>query len=195
MNKHSLILLGLVVLFITGGCVSYQASIKPPIGAICNFKAPLTTDFHNTDVGMATKKASIKKVGNYFKKLSVQELKEVSDIGPKVAESINNWFKDRHNEVLLEKLEKGGVEVTGYHEKTKGVFAGLNICLTGSLSSMSRPRAKELIENNGGHFNSDVTHKTNVVMVGSKPGSKVQKAKELKIEIWDEKKFLEKLKK
>lgn len=53
--------MGLVVLFITGGCVSYQASIKPPIGAICNFKAPLTTDFHNTDVGMATKKASIKK--------------------------------------------------------------------------------------------------------------------------------------
>jgi DNA ligase (NAD+) len=143
----------------------------------------------------SNKKAAIKKIGNYFKKLSVQELKEVSDIGPKVAESINNWFKDRHNEVLLEKLEKGGVEVMGYHEKTKGVFAGLNICLTGSLSSMSRPRAKELIENNGGHFNSDVTHKTNVVMVGSKPGSKVQKAKELKIEIWDEKKFLEKLKK
>jgi len=94
---------------------------------------------------------------------------------------------------LLEKLEKGRVKVIGYHEKTKGVFAGLNICLTGSLKSVSRPRAKELIENNGGHFNSDVTYKTNVLIAGSEPGSKLEKAKELKIEIWDEKKFLEKI--
>ena len=140
------------------------------------------------------RKVSIKEVANYLKKLSIQELEEISDIGPKVAESINNWFKDRHSEVLLEKLEKGRVKVIGYHEKTKGVFAGLNICLTGSLKSVSRPRAKELIENNGGHFNSDVTYKTNVLIAGSEPGSKLEKAKELKIEIWDEKKFLEKIK-
>jgi len=81
-----------------------------------------------------------------------------------------------------------------FREKTTGVFAKLNICLTGSLESMSRPRAKEIIENNGGHFNSDVTSKTNILITGDDPGSKLEKAKKMGIEIWDEKIFLTKIK-
>ena len=142
----------------------------------------------------ANKKVSIPELEKYFKSISIQELEEISDIGPKVAESIAEWFKDKFDDMLLKKLDAGGVEVFGFYEKTKGIFAGLGICLTGSLTSMSRPRAKEIIENNGGHFNSDVTHKTNLVIVGDKPGSKLKKAKDLGIKIWDEKEFLNKIK-
>ncbi len=135
---------------------------------------------------------SILELQKYFENLSQEELEEISDIGPKVALSIKNWFKDYHNRQFLKKIEKAGVEVLGYYEKNKGIFAGLNICLTGGLKSMSRSRAKEIIENNGGHFNSEITSKTDIVIVGDNPGSKLKKAKDLKIEIWDEKKFLKK---
>ena len=141
------------------------------------------------------KKVSINEFENYFKKISAQDLEEIQDIGPKVALSIKEWFADRYDDALLKKLDKGGVEIIGYHEKTKGAFAGMNICLTGSLESMSRPRAKEIIQNSGGHFNSDVTNKTDALIVGADPGSKLEKAKKLGIEIWDEKKFLDKIKK
>ena len=140
------------------------------------------------------KKISINEFENYFKKISAEDLEEIEDIGPKVALSIKEWFADRYDDALLKKLDKGGVEIIGYHEKTRGVFAGLNICLTGSLESMSRPRAKEIIQNSGGHFDSDVTHKTNILVAGADPGSKLEKAKKLGIEIWDEKVFLEKMK-
>jgi DNA ligase (NAD+) len=137
---------------------------------------------------------SIKKIRQYFENISLEELEEISDIGPKVAQSIVDWFKNPFNRKLLEKLDNYGVKVLGYYEKNKGVFAGLNICITGTLESMSRQQAKEIIENNGGHFNSDVSAKTNVLIVGSDFGSKFNKAKKLGIEIWDEKKFLEKIK-
>ena len=78
-------------------------------------------------------------------------------------------------------------------KKQKEIFAGLNICLTGSLVSMSRPRAKELIENNGGHFNPMLPTRRISSYVGAEPGSKLQKAKELKIEIWNEAAFLKKI--
>lgn len=140
------------------------------------------------------KNVSINEFENYFKKISSEELEEIQDIGPKVAVSIKEWFLDRYDDALLKKLDKGGVEIIGYHEKTKGVFAGLNVCLTGSLESMSRPRAKEIIQNSGGHFNSDVTHKTNILIAGADSGSKLEKAKKLGIEIWNEKMFLGKIK-
>ncbi len=140
-------------------------------------------------------KISISEFQKYFNKLSLEEFEEMSDIGPKVALSIKNWFKDSHNKKLLDALEKSGVEILGYHEKNKGIFSGFNICLTGGLKSMSRPRAKEMIENNGGHFNSEITTKTNIVIAGDNPGSKLKKAESLKIEIWNEKKFLDKLSK
>ncbi|HPW34434.1 MAG TPA: NAD-dependent DNA ligase LigA [Candidatus Paceibacterota bacterium] len=139
-------------------------------------------------------KVTIELLGRFFSSLSPQEFEEMSDIGPKVSKSIKDWFEEKRNQILLQKLSKNGVELEPFREKTTGVFAKLNICLTGSLESMSRPRAKEIIENNGGHFNSDVTSKTNILIAGDDPGSKLEKAKKMGIEIWDEKIFLTKIK-
>ena len=93
----------------------------------------------------------------------------------------------------MKNLEKAGIELIPLKEKVRGVLAGFNVCLTGTLSSISRQRAKEVIENEGGHFNSEITSSTNIVVVGANPGSKYQKARERGMEIWDEEKFLRKL--
>ncbi len=135
----------------------------------------------------------IKEVANFFEKISLEELKEISDIGEKVASSIKEWFSNKRNQKFLEKLNQAGIKLLPLQEKTSGVLAGLNICLTGTLQSMSRQQAKELIENNGGHFHSTLTSSVKIVIVGQNPGSKYKKALERKLEIWDEKKFLEKI--
>jgi DNA ligase (NAD+) len=136
----------------------------------------------------------INNLENYYKNISIEELESISDIGPKVSQGIKEWFRDKFDDALLKKLEAGGVKLIGFKEKAGGIFSGLRICLTGSLLSMSRPRAKEIIVSEGGHFDSDVNLKTDVLIVGNEPGSKLEKARKLGIEIWDEKMFLNKIK-
>lgn len=126
-----------------------------------------------------------------FEKLSLDNLQEVQDIGPKVAQSIYDWFREPRNVKFLERLEKAGVTVTAEPRSTSsGKFAGKTFVLTGSLESMSREAAKEKIRALGGDASESVSKETDYVVAGSEPGSKYEKAKELGVPILDEKEFL-----
>ncbi len=118
------------------------------------------------------------------------ELMSVREIGPIVADSIRAFFDNRKNLKVLEKLQKAGVEFPRL-EQTKGPqpLAGQTFVLTGELSSMSRAEAKSLIENLGGRVASSVSSKTDVVVVGDHPGSKLEKAKALGIRTMGEDQF------
>lgn len=136
-----------------------------------------------------------KQILNIFSEISVEELRDVNDIGEVVAKSVCGWFLDQHNIKMMEDLDDLGVVTKVAKDKKGGIFKGFYVCLTGSLNSMSRQRAKEIIEKNGGHSQSDVTQKTNILIAGEDPGSKLKKAQEFGIEIWDEKRFLNKIEK
>lgn len=136
------------------------------------------------------------KIAEYFSKLSIDDLQEISDVGPTVARSIYNWFHDARNVKLLEKLDKSGVEVeipsfrpTGDHPQG-GRFQGKSFVLTGELESMTRDEAKEKIRELGGDVSLSVSKNTDFVVVGKNPGSKYDKAMELGVKIVAEKEFL-----
>jgi DNA ligase (NAD+) len=124
-----------------------------------------------------------------FQKFSLNDLQKIPGIGPKVAESINSWFREARNIKLLEKLEKVGIKIVK-EGVTGGKFAGKTFVLTGSLEAMSREEAKEKIRALGGAVSESVGKKTDYVVVGSEPGSKYDKAKKLGIKILSEKEFL-----
>ncbi len=130
-----------------------------------------------------------------FKSLSLENLQEIPDIGPKVAQSIYDWFKKERNIRFLEKLENVGVEITGYKlQATSYKLHGLIFVLTGTLKSLSRDEAKEKIRALGGDVSESVSKKTDYLVAGSEPGSKFEKAKQLNVKTLDEKEFLALLK-
>ena len=122
--------------------------------------------------------------------MSLDTLQEIPDIGPAVATSIHEWFSDRHNVDLLRRLESLGITLT-VEQKTQGtLLAGKTFVLTGTLESMSRDEAKEKIRALGGELSESVSKKTTFVVAGADPGSKLQKAQQLGVEILDEPAFL-----
>jgi len=128
-----------------------------------------------------------------LKKASEEQLAEIIDIGPIVAQSISDWFSDKQNLELLSDLEKAGVEVSKqkvFVEKS-GSLTGKKIVVTGSLESLSREEAKQKIRQAGGDWVSSVSRNTDYVVVGEEPGSKYDKAKKLGVKIIDEKEFLD----
>lgn len=137
---------------------------------------------------------SISDVVAQGKGYSLETLQELSDVGPRVAESIYEWFHDAHSQELLKKLERAGIILEKTPRPQKGVFSGKTFCITGTLATMSRPHAKELLEKEGGVFHSTITKEVSVVVVGEDAGSKLKKAQELGIEIWDEDRFLKEIK-
>jgi len=133
----------------------------------------------------------IKDIGRTFEKLSLEALQEVPDIGPKVAQSIYDWFHADRNRKFLERLEKAGVEVEALKKsETTGKLAGKTFVVTGSLESMSRDEAKEKIRAQGGEASESVSKKTDYVVVGAEPGSKYEKAQKLGVRTIDEREFL-----
>lgn len=130
-------------------------------------------------------------IARIIQKFDMEKLEEIPDIGPKVAESIYEWFEDKRNVSLLEKLEKAGVRIEEMKETKKGrKLEGKTFVLTGSLSSMSREAAKDKIRELGGDISESVSKKTSYVIVGDEPGSKYEKAKKLGVQTIDEKEFL-----
>ena len=119
------------------------------------------------------------------------ELHSIHEIGPKIAESIVRYFKDRKNIEILERLRKAGVrlEVRPKELKQRGALARKTFVLTGTLQSFTREEAKALIEGQGGKVTSSVSAKTDYLVVGEGPGSKVAKAKALGVRILDEDEF------
>jgi DNA ligase (NAD+) len=117
------------------------------------------------------------------------EINNLANIGPVVSKSIYEYFQDKTNLHFIEKLIKNGVSI--YHEKAKSLkLSGHTFVLTGTLSSMSRDDAKKKIIENGGSVASSVSANTTYVVVGDKPGSKYNEAKELGVKILSEEEFL-----
>jgi DNA ligase (NAD+) len=119
-----------------------------------------------------------------------EELQTVPDIGPRIAESIVTFFKDKRHIEVIERLRNAGVKFEIEKKSVKGKLIGRTFVLTGSLSSMTREQAKEMIEEQGGRVASSVSKNVDVVIVGEEAGSKLEKAKQLSIELWDEEKFI-----
>jgi DNA ligase (NAD+) len=134
----------------------------------------------------------IKDIADFFKKLTLEDLQKAPDIGPKVAQSIYDWFRDSKNGEFLKRLARAGVTVMGEHHGAGAEkFTGKTFVLTGSLVSLAREAAKEKIRALGGDVSESVSAKTDYVVAGSEPGSKYEKAKKLGVQVINEKQFLE----
>jgi DNA ligase (NAD+) len=124
---------------------------------------------------------------------SVEQLQETPDVGPVVAESIAGFFREGHNREVIEQLRAAGVTWTEAEPAAKpaaGPFTGKIVVLTGTLAAMSRDAAKDRIESLGGKVTGSVSKKTDFVVAGEDAGSKLDKAKELGVEVLDEGEFL-----
>jgi len=129
-----------------------------------------------------------------LQKTSREELEEIEGVGGVVAQSIVEWFKDKHNKDTLERLLDDINIISADKKKGKLPLAGKTFVLTGSLLKLSRDNAKEKIRTLGGKVSSSVSLQTNFVVAGSDPGSKHKKAKELGVKILDEETFLKMIK-
>jgi DNA ligase (NAD+) len=119
-----------------------------------------------------------------------EELEEVPEVGPKVAASIVEFFSEPANLKLIKKLNKAGVHPTAEKRKVKSdKFAGKSFVFTGGLANRSREEAGEIVQQHGGKVSGSVSKKTDYVVVGTDPGSKYDKAKELGVTILSETEF------
>jgi DNA ligase (NAD+) len=127
---------------------------------------------------------------------SVEEIEAIYEIGPKVAQSVVDWFATEGNQRLVQRLKDAGVRTEeAAHAERSDAFAGKQFVLTGSLESMTRDEAKAAIEARGGRVTSSVSKKTTYVVAGRDPGSKLDKAKELGVAHVDEQGFRDLLEK
>ncbi|HYW48200.1 MAG TPA: NAD-dependent DNA ligase LigA [Bryobacteraceae bacterium] len=126
---------------------------------------------------------------------SLEELQRAEEVGPKVAESVYQFFREPRNRELVDRLHAAGLQFT--YESTRprrGPFQGLTFVLTGTLPSLSREEAKRLIEAAGGKVSGSVSRKTSYVVAGEDAGSKLDKANELEIPVIDESQLLDLIK-
>lgn len=124
-------------------------------------------------------------------KQSAESLQSNKEIGPVAAESIHAFFNNKGNLKVLGKLKDAGVRMSEAVSAEKGVLSGKTIVFTGGLSSISRNEAEEIVRKMGGMASSVVSKETDLVVAGSEPGSKYDKAKKLGIKIISEAEFRE----
>jgi len=125
---------------------------------------------------------------------STEEIEEISEIGPSISNSIKRFFAERQNKLLIDKLKKSGLNFTQDRKlKLSDKLSNKSFVLTGTLISMSREEAKKKIIANGGNVVSSVSKKTDFVVVGENPGSKLDKALKLGLKIINEEEFLDML--
>ncbi len=116
-------------------------------------------------------------------KASADELEEVNEVGPRIAESIVEFFADEHNRKLVNDLRKAGLTFTGQKKEKGTKLAGKTFVLTGTLKRHTRDEAKTMIEDAGGRVSGSVSKKTDYVVAGSDAGSKLDKARELGVSV------------
>lgn len=132
---------------------------------------------------------------------TAEELTAINEIGEKMAESVVAYFELEEVKELIEELKEAGVNTIYNGPKKVAVenidhfFAGKTIVLTGKLEQLSRNEAKERIEAFGGKVAGSVSKKTDLVIAGEEAGSKLTKAEQLGIEVWNEERLVEELKK
>ncbi len=119
-----------------------------------------------------------------------EELERVEEVGPRISEAILEFFSRPANRALVESLEKAGVDMTAEKKQRSDKLAGLTFVLTGTLPHLTRDEAKQKIEAAGGKTAGSVSKKTSYVVAGEEAGSKLDKARELKIPVIDEDKLL-----
>lgn len=143
-------------------------------------------------VGESTAKDLAKHFGSLdpIMNATVEELLEVNDVGPIVAEAIHQFFAEEHNRTVIDQLRAPGkvtwTEGPPAPKAPQGVLAGKTVVLTGTLPNMGRDEAKELLEAAGAKVAGSVSKKTDYVVAGAEAGSKLAKAEELGIPVLDE---------
>jgi DNA ligase (NAD+) len=147
------------------------------------------------NVGEATAKDLAKHFGTLDALMAADSdrLQQVPDVGPVVAASIARFFAEPHNREVVEQLRAGGVQwdECAPSEAASLTLAGKTFVLTGTLPTLSRDQAKEIIEAQGGKVAGSVSKKTHYVIAGAEAGSKLDRAQELGITILDEAQLLE----
>ena len=148
------------------------------------------------NVGEATAKDLARYFGNVeaIQDANIEQLQQVPDVGPIVAESIVNFFSEAHNREIINSLispiELGGAgihwDAVAAKSNATGIFTGKTFVLTGTLPTLGREDAKALIENVGGKVSGSVSKKTDFVVAGADAGSKLTKAQELGVVVIDE---------
>jgi DNA ligase (NAD+) len=118
--------------------------------------------------------------------VSGEELERVNEVGPRVSESIREFFSEEPNRALVEALRAAGLQFTAKKRERTTELAGLAFVLTGTLPTLTREQAKEKIESAGGKIVGSVSKKTSYVVAGEEAGSKLEKAQQLGIPVLDE---------
>ncbi|MGA9121563.1 MAG: NAD-dependent DNA ligase LigA [Bacteroidota bacterium] len=126
---------------------------------------------------------------------SPEDLHAIQTVGPKIADSIVHFFADKHNRDILARLKRAGLTLTAKGSTRGLALSGLSFVITGTLPSYSREEAKQLIESNGGTVAGSVSRQTRYLLAGDDAGSKLVKAKELKIPVISEAELLRMIKK
>jgi DNA ligase (NAD+) len=116
-----------------------------------------------------------------------EELEQVNEVGPRIAESISEFFQEPKNRDLVKRLRDSGLTFTGKKRERGTKLAGKTFVLTGTFAKYSRDEAKKLIEDAGGRVSGSVSKKTDYVVAGSDAGSKLDRAKELGVPVIEEK--------
>jgi len=124
-----------------------------------------------------------------------ESLETIDQIGPRMAESVYEYFRNTQNRAVIDELFAAGVKP----ERLKGVkstgkLAGKTVVVTGTLENFTRQQAEQAIRRAGGNSSSSVSKQTNFVLAGKEPGSKLDKARKLGVKVIYEKQFLEMLK-
>ena len=123
-----------------------------------------------------------------------ETLASIDQIGPTMAESVSEYFRDPKNVEVIKEIRKAGVRLQQPQARGTKKLAGKTIVVTGTLEGLSRQQAEQAIRDAGGKAASSVSKKTDFVLAGEKPGSKLEKAQKLGVKVINEKEFLEMIK-
>jgi DNA ligase (NAD+) len=115
-----------------------------------------------------------------------EELERVEEVGPRISQAIVEFFADKENCDLVKRLENAGIDMTAEKRQRSAQLTGLTFVLTGTLPTLTRDEAKRKIEAAGGKAVASVSKKTSYVIAGTDAGSKLDKARELKVPVLDE---------
>ncbi len=126
-----------------------------------------------------------------FKRVNIEKLAEIDGIGDKIARNVYEFFHNEHNLMMLDEFEKLGFDFTNTNSSPKtDELSGKTFVLTGTLQSMTRDEASDIIKSKGGKTSSSVSKKTSFVIAGENAGSKLDKAQDLGVIILNEDEFL-----
>jgi len=125
-----------------------------------------------------------------IKMLSFEDIMNIDGIGDKIGKTIYEWFKEEKKQEYLENLHKVGIKLISSHLDDSGKLKNASFVLTGSMKSLTRDQAKDLIKKNGGKVQSSISSNTDFLITGKSAGSKLKKAQVLGVKVINEEEFL-----